>query len=343
MTAAAATDRVARRDRGTRLLVADVGRTTCRVARGDGAVTAVPSGASLADRDGPATILAALEAAAGDTDPDSVDAVAVGAAGAAQASPRVTRFAEALRDRFRHARVTVTSDVVTAHLGALEGGAGVVAIAGTGAVALAVGADGRHHLVDGHGPYLGDAGSGTWIGRRALDAALRHHDGRPGGSAALARAATARYGALSGLPGVVHGAASPWRDVAAFVPDVAAAADGGDPVALGVLADAVAELAATTRTAARAVAGSQTSGTPVPATLVGGLADLVTHVREPLRVALAHADQEVRLVAPAGDALAGARRLAEDGPGVHHHLVLQLPARSPRTAARPADTRIGRT
>lgn len=30
------------------------------------------------------------------------------------------------------------------------------------------------------------ANSGTWIGRHALAAAVRHHDGRPGGSAALA-------------------------------------------------------------------------------------------------------------------------------------------------------------
>ncbi|WP_275092119.1 BadF/BadG/BcrA/BcrD ATPase family protein, partial [Microbacterium sp. K36] len=66
--------------------------------------------------------------------------------------------------------------MVTAHAGALDGAAGVLLIAGTGAVALGVDPSGAR-LVDGWGPELGDFGSGSWLGREALRAVLRAHDG----------------------------------------------------------------------------------------------------------------------------------------------------------------------
>ena len=54
---------------------------------------------------------------------------------------------------------------------------GAVVAAGTGVVTLGVGA---HSVarVDGWGNIMGDAGSGYWIGREALDAVMRAHDGR---------------------------------------------------------------------------------------------------------------------------------------------------------------------
>ncbi|MCA1845918.1 MAG: hypothetical protein LC792_22560, partial [Actinobacteria bacterium] len=54
--------------------------------------------------------------------------------------------------------------------------------------------------VDGWGHLLGDAGSGFWVGRKGLDAALRAHDGRPGGSAHLARLVERDVGPLDRLP-----------------------------------------------------------------------------------------------------------------------------------------------
>jgi glucosamine kinase len=324
------------------VLAADVGRTTCRVALGDGRPLRVAGGASLADRDGPAVVVDALHAAADRlgvaTPARGVTHVSIGVTGAAQSPAGAAELAGALHTRYPTARVLVTSDVVTAHVGALAGAPGIVTVGGTGAVALGVGEDGAHVLVDGYGPVLGDAGSGTWIGRRALDAALRHHDGRPGGSPALAAAATERYGPLPRLAGAIQGASAPWRDVAAFVPDVAAAARGGDPVARRLFTAAVAELAATTRAAARHLTSRSDRTRPrarsFRASLVGGLADLITLVRDPLAEALelddaapsgAADDPEVRLVPAVADALAGARRLAVEGPGVHDQLVLQLP------------------
>jgi glucosamine kinase len=338
----------------TGTLVADVGRTTCRVQVGRRAAISVPSGASLADRHGAVAVADALRralAASADAVLAELRTIVVGVTGAAQAPAATDELAAELQRRSSGARVMVTSDVVTAHIGAIGGGPGVVTIAGTGAVALGVGSDGGHHLVDGHGPFLGDAGGGAWIARRALGAALRHHDGRPGGSPGLAAAAAERFGALEDLVATIQGADHPWRELASFVPDVAAAALAGDALAGGLFAEAVTELAATTRAAAQAVATSTTSGTAdpgagpaVPASLVGGLADQVELVRDPLARVLARTDDgrdaapapatPVHLVPAAGDALTGAWRLAEDGPGAHHHLVRERPVRTSDTRER---------
>ncbi|WP_051159153.1 N-acetylglucosamine kinase [Agromyces subbeticus] len=73
--------------------------------------------------------------------------------------------------------ITLAHDSVTAFLGALGDDRGVVIASGTGSVAFAVGAT-EVARIDGWGNLMGDAGSGYWIGREALDAAMRAHDGR---------------------------------------------------------------------------------------------------------------------------------------------------------------------
>ena len=73
--------------------------------------------------------------------------------------------------------VYLAHDSVTSYLGALGDEPGVVVAAGTGVVTLAVGA---HDVarIDGWGNLIGDAGSGYWLGRAALDAVMRAYDGR---------------------------------------------------------------------------------------------------------------------------------------------------------------------
>ncbi|WP_434810533.1 N-acetylglucosamine kinase [Microbacterium sp. bgisy189] len=74
-------------------------------------------------------------------------------------------------------RVLLTHDSVTSFLGSLGDARGAVVAAGTGVVTLAVGAR-RVARIDGWGNIMGDAGSAYWIGREALDAAMRAYDGR---------------------------------------------------------------------------------------------------------------------------------------------------------------------
>lgn len=80
--------------------------------------------------------------------------------------------------------VHLAHDSVTGFLSVLGHDHGVVLAVGTGTVVLGVGPK-RVARVDGWGHLLGDAGSGFWIGREALAAVLRAHDGR-GPATALA-------------------------------------------------------------------------------------------------------------------------------------------------------------
>lgn len=73
--------------------------------------------------------------------------------------------------------VSLAHDSTTAYLGALGDNPGVVVACGTGVVTLAMGDDSVAR-VDGWGYLIGDAGSAYWIGRNALEAAMRGYDGR---------------------------------------------------------------------------------------------------------------------------------------------------------------------
>jgi glucosamine kinase len=73
--------------------------------------------------------------------------------------------------------VIVAHDAIAGFLSALGSDLGAVTAVGTGVVTLGVGPGGVAR-VDGWGNLIGDAGSGYWIGRAALDAAMRGHDGR---------------------------------------------------------------------------------------------------------------------------------------------------------------------
>lgn len=74
-------------------------------------------------------------------------------------------------------RVVLAHDSVTSYLGALGDEQGCVIMAGTGTICLAVGPHDAAR-VDGWGHIIGDAGSAYWIGRTALEAAMRGYDGR---------------------------------------------------------------------------------------------------------------------------------------------------------------------
>ena len=189
-------------------------------------------------------------------------------------------------------RVAVTGDAVLAHAGALNGKPGVVLIAGTGVVALAIGADGTLRTADGWGPWLGDEGGGAWIGAAGLRAALSAHDGR-GPSTTLLDAARARFGAPETWPRQFTGAAA----VASFAPDVLAAQD--DTAAMAIVSAAAAALAASVR----AVGDG-------PVVMVGGLAGYAA-----LRA-------QLDLVPAAGDALDGALRLG----AIHEPHVIRVQA-----------------
>lgn len=212
--------------------------------------------------------------------------------------------------------VVVTSDVVSAHAGALHGGGGVLVIAGTGAVALGIG-DREAALVDGWGPELGDFGSGSWLGREALRAVLRASVGL-GPETALGAALRDPVGDASAVQRWLAQEGTLARRLATLAPILLDAASAGDPVASQIGEEAVRLLAATAAAAAapRSRAGSAPTA-PVVA-LHGGLTD-----DEWFRGRLVASLDEVGLsvTASAGDALDGARLLAERSDLPHERFV----------------------
>lgn len=271
------------------ILAIDLGKTSCRASAG-GRRAEGPGAPGLAAPGGMRSAQAAILAVARDFGP--VDEVVVGAAGALAAPEAARALGEALLASLRAERVAVTSDGVIAHAGALDGEPGVVLIAGTGAVALAIDADGALRTADGWGPWLGDEGGGAWIGAAGLRAALRAHDSR-GPSTTLLDAARARFGAPRTWPARLTDAAA----LASFAPAVLAAED--DPVASAIVGAAAEALAATARAAGDG-----------PVAMVGGLAGAAALRRR------------LDLIPAAGDALEGALRLG----AIHEPHVIRVRA-----------------
>src|ERR1700739_4838973 len=142
---------------GPVILAVDLGKTSCRAAAG-GQRAAGAGAPGLAAPGGKRAAEAAILAVARRLGP--VDEVIVGAAGALVAADAARALGDALLASLRVERVAVTSDAVIAHAGALNGEPGVVLIAGTGVVALAISAEGALRTADGWGPWLGAQGGG---------------------------------------------------------------------------------------------------------------------------------------------------------------------------------------
>jgi N-acetylglucosamine kinase-like BadF-type ATPase len=137
--------------------------------------------------------------------------------------------------------VHLAHDSITAFLGALGDERGAVVASGTGVVTLAVGRT-EVARVDGWGYLIGDAGSGFWIGRSALEAVMRAHDGR-GAPTALTAVVRSEFADLEHAYIELQGDPERVGRVAAYSRAVSAAADAGDAVAAGILMRGGRELA----------------------------------------------------------------------------------------------------
>ncbi|KUN06122.1 ATPase [Streptomyces yokosukanensis] len=200
-------------------------------------------------------------------------------------------------------RVALAADAVTAYAGALGQRPGAVLAAGTGLIA--VGTDlSSWRRADGWGHLLGDCGGGAWIGRAGLEAALRAHDGRDGGSAPLLRCAEEQFGAARDLPGQLYPRTDRPAVLASFAPRVAACA-AHDPVAAGILRDAARHMAESAAAVCPADGESRVAFT-------GGLFRLGAPLLVPLREQLAARLPYARQVPAEGDPLHGSVRIATD-------------------------------
>lgn len=292
-------------------LLMDLGKTktAAAVSFPDGSRRDLPTSGGapgLGASDGLAAATAAITAV---IPQEAVGAIAVGAAGALAAPQSAADLAAALPSLTGAAHSVVTSDAITAHLGALGGDPGVVLIAGTGAVAVAVTRDGAVHLCDGAGPQDGDRGSGGWLGRSALELMS---DGQ----------------AQAGVRAVVQTTLGPdWPAVAART-DVAAAAErarlvpgladawrDGDAQATELFDRAADQLAATVREAIGYDDANQVA-------LIGGMSGLGARFVELLSAKV----PGVAWIGPQGDALDGAALLLTQHDLPHESLVTRSAA-----------------
>ena len=127
---------------------------------------------------------------------------------------------------------------------ALTGGKkqGVLIISGTGSMAIGENAAGDISVAGGWGRISGDEGSGYYIGREGICAALRAFDGvAPQTTLTIAALAYFDVCAPRDLISAFYGDAEP--DIAGFSRCVAECAEAGDEIAKGILFDAAAHLA----------------------------------------------------------------------------------------------------
>ncbi|MFJ5546576.1 BadF/BadG/BcrA/BcrD ATPase family protein [Streptomyces sp. NPDC093225] len=299
---------------GVRVALARVGRAG-DPEPADGTELAAPARVTAAGHDAGgllAAVLPALEGLLARAGGPAVVAVAVGATGMALLGRDLAaRLPGPLARTTGARRLALASDAVTAYAGALGTRAGVTVAGGTGLVALGCRPGTGWHRADGWGQLLGDCGGGAWIGRAGLEAALRHHDGRPGGSAVLHGAAVDRFGPVTGLPGALQPRPDRAALLAGFAPEVGRAAAAGDPAAVAIVDRAAEEIAASAVAAATGLADPYLA-------LTGGLfamPDLADSVRRRTGAALPGA----RWHPADGPPLLGALRIAaalaaEDAP-----------------------------
>lgn len=200
--------------------------------------------------------------------------------------------------------ILVTDDIVLAYMANFAPGEGHLVSAGTGSIGLHLGEGDDYVRVGGRGILIDDAGSGSWIALRALDAMYRalDHSGSFDTVAALARQV---FGEIGG---------ENWHDVRQFVyagdrgsigtlaVAVARAADEGDTVAVSILRQAAAELAQLAQALITRV------GTR-PVGFVGGVLNL--HPLIATEISRRLSGHEVRLLN--ADACLAAARLHADG------------------------------
>jgi N-acetylglucosamine kinase-like BadF-type ATPase len=105
----------------------------------------------------------------------SPDVVGCGFAGAGRPEG-IQFFKDTISALLPKAQIFLETDAFVSYVGAIGLEPGILLIAGTGSIAIGRRPDGSMVRVGGWGPIFGDEGSGFWIGRETIQAALRAND-----------------------------------------------------------------------------------------------------------------------------------------------------------------------
>jgi glucosamine kinase len=172
-----------------------------------------------------------------------VKTVQAACCGVASASmPGITEWITAVFGDFHVELSEVVGDEVIALDAAFQGGPGILQIAGTGSNTIGRAPDGSRESAGGWSSRLGDEGSGYWIGVNAVRRALHAYD-REEPTQVIAKVSEI-WGTPTLDDFINLGDSTPGPDYAALAPVIHELAEAGDPVALGVLQQAAADLVA---------------------------------------------------------------------------------------------------
>jgi len=170
-----------------------------------------------------------------------INSVCVGLAGAAR--PEISEVVRGIISELVPGKIKVVGDNVIVLQAAFGDGPGVIVIAGTGSIAYGRNRDGQTARAGGWGFAISDEGSGHWIGRTAVAAALGAWDENPEQNLRLIEVLMKSWH-LETIEQLVPAAnATPPPDFAALFPAVLALADSGDRIARDVLTQAGTQLA----------------------------------------------------------------------------------------------------
>ena len=176
-----------------------------------------------------------------------VSRVCVGLAGGSQAEScqAVQRFVGEVVP----APIDIVGDMVVAFEAAFPAGSGVLVSAGTGSIAYGRNERGEIARAGGWGSVVSDEGSGDWVGRAAVAAALRAFDA--GQTTALAVGILNAWHVATRDDVARMADSYPSPDFAALFPVALTAADRGDALARDILIRAGTELAQLARIVSR--------------------------------------------------------------------------------------------
>jgi N-acetylglucosamine kinase-like BadF-type ATPase len=234
--------------------------------------------------------------------------------GVASASmPGIPEWITVVFNDFGVERADIVGDEVIALDAAFQGGPGILQIAGTGSNTIGRAPDGNRETAGGWSSHLGDEGSGYWIGLHSVRRALRAYDHE------LPTQVLEKVGQVwgtSNLDELVNlGDGTPGPDFAALAPTIDELAEAGDPVALGVLQQASADLVEFVLLVREKLRRKHAIHGEVPVAWTGGVIEKMRLVREPFFAGLRAAAPEMPIgkeaVVSLDGALWRAKRLAE--------------------------------
>jgi glucosamine kinase len=227
--------------------------------------------------------------------------------------PGITEWVTAVFDDFGVEKSEVVGDQVIALDAAFKGGPGILQIAGTGSNTIGRAPDGSIESAGGWSSRLGDEGSGYWIGLHSVRRALRAYDrGEP-------TQVLTKVGEIWKTPDLNElvnvGDGTPGPDFAALAPVIYELAEAGDPVAMGVLKQAAADLTEFVLLVRAKLKKKHNIAGEVPVAWTGGVVEKMTSVREAFFKGLRDAAPELPIqdkpVVSLEGAVWRAQRLAE--------------------------------